>query len=773
MNALNRREFLQRTAGTCLVGVQGPKALGSPEVRESETPAENERFCDLDQQRGVVTGGPNQPVAMVNRQGQPAYVHISSNRAAEKTWMIGNSRVERVVQFDQHGLYTTSWRNKVTGTDFIRKITRGGQNQFAFGSEFSFQANSRTLRGAERVASSPWTLIGADVRDVVPAGKRLETRLMRESEPIEVDVSYVVYEGHPVIRKWLTITNRGSMTVTLTHLAFEDANLVPGKPDEMQVCAFYGIQPREIFFTGRAEDTAIVSRNSRTAEGFAVMNGAPGWTKRTEMTGWGEGVKAMYDTDIFPFERRLEPGESFTTAASNVAAFAEGHDLEDPRWVLPGFTSAVLMRKGTNYQPPWIYNTWEPFERSINQSIAKDLVSVAHKMGLDIFTIDDGWQQDYGENRVNLKAFPGGLGPIRQAVENGGMRLGLWAPLAAISPKTRVYREHPDWACRDQQGHVKTTGTMAGEQVVMCLASPYRDDAARRLTELVAEFNLKYIKIDLTTVFNAYGESPGCWARGHYHHDWSESLERIYEGIQYVTGRVYREHPNVLLDLTFELWGQKHVIDYGLLNAGDLDWLSNVDDSDPSAAGPLQARTLLYQRSLAIPTETMLIGNLHADMGPIEERFGTAIGAGPLFLGDLRKLTSDQQSWYAEKIQWFKRLRREVQINEGFFPLGAWFQPGAANWDGFARLSHQGEGLAVVFKNRSGVDQVNLRLPMPADGPYRIRSVMAGEALGTFSGEQLKAGLGVKLPPKHTVEILEIRNPEVGRPHFHGRNVTG
>jgi alpha-galactosidase len=761
MNALNRREFLRWTAGLCLVGVQGPKALGSPEVRESEWPAENDRFRILDQRGKVMTGGPTQPVAMVNQQGQLAYAHISFNGAAQKAWVIGNSLVERVVQFDQHGLYTTSWRNKVTGTDFIRKTAGGRPNQFPFGSEFSFQANDRTLRGAETVASSPWTLIGAEVRDEVPAGKRLETRLMCESKQVEVVVSYVAYEGHSVIRKWLTITNRGSTTVTLSHLAFEDANLVPGKPDEMQVSAFYGVQPREIFFTGRVEDTAIVSRNSRSREGFVVMNGAPGWTKRTEMVGWGEGVKAMYDTDIFPFERQLKPGESFTTAAGGVAAFAEGRDLEDPRWVLPGFTSAVLMRKGTNYQPPWIYNTWEPFERGINENIANDLISVAEKMGLDIFTIDDGWQQDYGENRVNPTAFPSGLGPIRQAVENGGMRLGLWAPLAAISSKTRVYREHPEWACRDEQGQVKTTKTMAGEQVVMCLASPYRDDAARRLTELVTEFNLKYVKIDLTTVFNAYGESPGCWARGHYHHDWTESLERIYEGIQYVTSRIYREHPNVLLDLTFELWGQKHLIDYGLLNAGDLDWLSNVDDSDPSAAGPLQARTLLYQRSLAIPTETMLIGNLHADMGPIEERFGTAIGAGPLFLGDLRKLTSDQQSWYAEKIRWFKRLRREVRINEGFFPLGAWFQPGAAHWDGFARLSRQGEGLAVVFKNRSGVHQVNLRLPMPANGTYRIRSVMTGEALGTFSGEQLKAGFGVKFPGKHTVEIIEIRNPGV------------
>ena len=108
---------------------------------------------------------------------------------------------------------------------------------------------------------------------------------------------------------------------------------------------------------------------------------------------------------------------------------------------------------------------------------------------------------------------------------------------------------------------------------------------------------------------------------------------RIYAGIQEVTDTIYRDHPEVLLDLTFELWGQKHVIDYGLLAAGDFDWLSNVDDSTPQAAGPRQARTLLNLRSLAIPAEAMLIGNLHAEMPPIEERLVTAMGSGPLLLG--------------------------------------------------------------------------------------------------------------------------------------------
>ena len=120
----------------------------------------------------------------------------------------------------------------------------------------------------------------------------------------------------------------------------------------------------------------------------------------------------------------------------------------------------------------------------------------------------------------------------------------------------------------------------------MCLASPYRDWAAKRINELIKRHNLRYVKIDLTTVFNAYGEAPGCYAQGHYHRNWAESLGGIYEGMQYVTDQIYREHPDVLLDLTFELWGQKHIIDYGLLDAGDLDWMSNVDDTSIKLCRP-------------------------------------------------------------------------------------------------------------------------------------------------------------------------------------------
>ena len=103
----------------------------------------------------------------------------------------------------------------------------------------------------------------------------------------------------------------------------------------------------------------------------------------------------------------------------------------------------------------------------------------------------------------------------------------------------------------------------------------------------------------------------------------------------YVTRKVYEKHPDVLLDLTFELWGQKHVIDAGLLAAGDLDWMSNVTMTQPDSAGPLQARTLLYQRAASMPVESMLIGNIHGEMPTVQESFATEIGSAPLLLGDL------------------------------------------------------------------------------------------------------------------------------------------
>jgi alpha-galactosidase len=674
------------------------------------------------------------------------YVRTSTDRAA---WSIGNALVERTIGFDeQHGLRTLNWRHKLTSTDFAQ---RAGSSQ-SWGEEFSFRAGEEKLDGR-----SGFTFVSADPVDL-PNGKALRIRLHHKDGKVEIAVMYAVYDNQPAVRKWVEVTNRTSQAVTLTQLCFEAVKAAPGAPSELQLWAGYGDVPRELFFTGRASDTALVSRSARTGEGLVVLNEAPGYLKRTEMgaDGWNDMIRVMYDTDLFPFARTLAPGETFTSAKSSILFFQDDRGLADRHWVVPGYTSEVIWRRGRSYQPPWLFNTWEPFQRGINETISTDLIQAAGKMGIDIFTIDDGWQAEYGDNGVDGKNFPGGLEKIRGSLAEKHMALGLWVPLAAISTAAQDYKQHPEWVCRDRQGKPKFTNTMAGMQAVMCLGSAYREAAAKRLLDLIEKEHPKYLKVDLTTVFNAYGEDPGCDAPGHDHRSWAESLTRIYEGLQYVGERLYREHPEVLVDYTFELWGEKHLIDPALLGVADLDWLSNIEDATPESAGTRQARMLLYHRSLAIPVEAMLIGNLHAATPPIEERFGAAIGSGPLLVGDLRKLSPAQLDWYAQKIGWFKQLRRRASLNDSFFPLGDWQQVGTTTWDGFARLSRTGDGMVVIFRNQSSVRSALVRLPAPPAARYEVRSITTGRVLGPVSAAALQAGWNVPLVSNLRTEVFEL-----------------
>jgi alpha-galactosidase len=675
---------------------------------------------------------------------------------AEQAWTIGNELVKRVVVFQADaGLATIQMSDLSIDENFIlRGRTRSGVQE-----EFSFRCNGQACTGGGKT----FALVDAS-ETAIAGGKSLAVRLRHKDLALEVTVIYRVYDGHAALRKHLVLRNTGTTGLHLSHMNIEAIAVEVGHANEVTLLTQYGAVPREIFYTGRSEDACLMLANGLTGKGIAVMNEVPGYMKRTEIAGWDDPeytrIGVMYDTDLMPFERTLAPGEEFTTASASLVPFRRGDGFHDPQWRVPSYTAQVLERRVDRTGPPWIYNTWEPFERRINRETTLELIDAAAAMGMDIFTIDDGWQQDYGENTVNTAAFPGGLEPILAALEQRGMRLGLWIPMAAIGTSTAVYREHPEWAALDEEGKPKFTGTAAGQKAVMCMASAYRETVAARVLDAIERFRLAYVKLDLTTIFNAYGEAPGCWAKGHDHATWAESLNRIYEGIAYVTRRVYEKHPDVLLDLTFELWGQKHIIDAGLLATGDLDWMSNVDDSRAGAAGPIQARQLLYQRAVSIPVESMLIGNLHADMHPIEERFATAIGSAPVLLGDLRRLSEADRRWWYEKIAWFKNLRKTTKISESFFPLGSWEQTTPAAWDGFARLTRNGSGVIALFRNQSNAAEAVVKLPAMPGGKFRVRSVINGKELGVFEKSDWARGVAVPFVTEAAVEVLEVRNAE-------------
>lgn len=668
----------------------------------------------------------------------------SAKHEVAHTWELVGHSARRVIEFNPEiGLYTTHLIHRNTGTDLLAPARAARQ----WSPEFDFCVNG------ERVTSlgAGWDLVEA--HHSTEAGE-LTLTLNHRARGLEVKVRYGC-DAHGTEKSY-SITNTSGQPFTLTRLAIESLPVALGAPGELQLDAHYGSLPRETFLTGRVDDCAIVLRNPRTGESVFALNEAPGHLKRVETGAWfWEGfVRLMYDTDLFPLEVRLLPGEQWQTAAARLVFTRTSDAFSDPRWVMPAAINARLRQP--DQLPAWHYNTWDPFGTQIDEGTVRQLIPIAARMGFEIFTVDDGWQARYGDNAVSPKRFPHGLELIRDEVETHGMRLGLWAPLAVADPDLAASPPLAALRCRDSHGQIKTTQTAQGDQIVLCLASDYAGQAAARLCELIERNNLAYLKLDLTTVFNAYGEAPGCHAAGHRHASAAESVVRIYEAIAQVTQAVYAQNPDVLIDLTFELWGQKHTVDYGLLRAADLTWLSNVGDNSADAAGPRQARTLLYQRALAIPVETLLIGNLRAETGDPREKFATALGSCPLLLGDLRRLTDAQVTWYGEQIRGQRALRRAVPFNESFFPLGSWRQPSVVEWDGFARLSRAGEGLLVLFRNDSAAAEARVQVPLPGEAHYMLRSVLTGTPLLRRTAAEFRAGFEVSFDGAPVV-VIEVR----------------
>jgi alpha-galactosidase len=659
---------------------------------------------------------------------------------------VGSSLLRRTLEFDEvSGLRTSQFVMLDSGTDLLAQRAADVEAS----PEFDFRVDG------ERVTSLGDTWTVADEHRRSDGTSSLVLRLRHRSLPLDVEVEYEFRDRR--CDKRLRILNTGSSPTLITHVAIETIAARIGAPADLQLRAHYGSLPRETYLTGRIDDCAVVLRNARTGESVFALNEVPGHLKRVE-TGawfWDGALRLMYDTDLFPFERRLEPGEAWRSARASLVVARDLDGFADPCWAMPAALADVVRKPRT--APLWHFNTWEPLGPRPDEASVRALVPIAGRMGFDVFTVDDGWQAVYGRNDIHPQRFPRGLDGVLRDVEDNGMRLGLWAPLAVVDPDVAASTPSmSSYRCTDAEGRTKMTTTAQGEQVVMCLASGYRDAAIARLDDLVRRYRLAYLKLDLTTMFNAYGEAPGCHGAGHEHATVAESVPRIYDAIEEITAALYREHPELLIDLTFELWGHKHTIDYGLLRAADLDWLSNIGDRTDDAAGPKQARTLLYQRAGVIPVEAMLIGNLQAETGCPAEKFATAVGSCPLLLGDLSKLSSEDVDAYGRWIRRFKALRRDVPLDESFFRLRTSSAVNVMEWDGFARLSRAGEGVIALFRNDSDATHARVQLPLPSECTYVMQSLLDDRHIDVRTAAEFRQGFDLPFGDAPVV-VVEMR----------------
>ncbi len=100
------------------------------------------------------------------------------------------------------------------------------------------------------------------------------------------------------------------------------------------------------------------------------------------------------------------------------------------------------------------WTSWYNYYANIDEKIILDNLNAfaSRKVPIDIFQIDDGWQEAVGDwTKVNKK-FPNGLRYITNKIHENGYQAGLWLAPFICQKQSFIYKNHFDWLQKDEKG---------------------------------------------------------------------------------------------------------------------------------------------------------------------------------------------------------------------------------------------------------------------------------------------------------------------------------
>lgn len=143
------------------------------------------------------------------------------------------------------------------------------------------------------------------------------------------------------------------------------------------------------------------------------------------------------------------------TAGSEIAWFiARGGERE----VFDAYARMLGERVGRRRSSaPRLWSSWYSYYEDITEgSLRSNLADVAD-WPIDVFQTDDGWQQAVGDWEPNDR-FPDGMADLAARIRSAGLRPGLWIAPFIAWPSSKLFRRHPEWFVRDEDGNPLPAG---------------------------------------------------------------------------------------------------------------------------------------------------------------------------------------------------------------------------------------------------------------------------------------------------------------------------
>jgi alpha-galactosidase len=579
---------------------------------------------------------------------------------------------------------------------------------------------------------------------------------------LRADVRYRLPAGTDVVERWVELTNTGDSPLRLDRAG--SAGFCIPTPHGARLTHLWGQWAQEFqidhvdlghgqFSIGSSQGVPGHTFVPWLAVQDAADNDGPTWGVALAWTGSWE-LAAERDTGGLT---RVRVGRRLVDGGLKLPA---GESVSLP--VAAGAYSPAglggLARVWHRYQRhlagdrldrvrPVLYNSWEATEFAVDAGNQLALARIAAELGVETFVVDDGWFVGRHDDRGGLgdwipdpAKFPAGFDAFIAEIRALGLNFGLWVEPEAVSPKSRLYAEHPDWVYSINGRPI----TPIRNQYLLDLGRPEAAEFVHStLDGLLRRHDIGYFKWDFNRPRTEPGR-PGASTPLDLDGAHVANLHRIYAALR-------RDHPNVVIEACAAGGARP---DLAMAAHADVFWPS--DNTAPLDRLAIQYGFLHANAPhLMSSWVTDAVGLFDQRPRSLAFRFVLAM-AGVLGIGaDIQHWTPQQR---AEAASWVARYKeiREVIMHGEVHLIGGPDQARCA-----VQYTAPDDATVVVLAWHTGRLDGHNRLPsQPVRLPLRGLAAQANYQHGdrTYSGSHLTAvGLPVRWAADHDAELVVLR----------------
>lgn len=357
------------------------------------------------------------------------------------------------------------------------------------------------------------------------------------------------------------------------------------------------------------------------------------------------------------FDYPLGPGEKFFTPEAAMVYTDRGlAELSHKYHRL--IREHVCRGKYKTGKRPVLINNWEAtyFDFTGDQLIG--IARQAAELGVEMLVLDDGWfgkrdtdNSGLGDWYVNEKKLGGMLKRIADAVNDMGMKFGLWIEPEMVNEDSDLYREHPDWAYvipgrPPVRGRNQLVLDFSRKEVV--------DHVFGQISDVIDRANVEYIKMDMNrSICDVFSAVEGYQNYGKIMHEY---VLGVYDFLE----RLVQRYPDMLIEGCSGGGGR---FDAGMLYYTPQIWCS--DDTDAIERIRIQHGTSFGYPISAVGSHVSAVPNHQTGRTTDLKTRGVVAMAGSFgYELDLSLLTEDEKEEVKEQIKDYKKYQELIYTGD-------------------------------------------------------------------------------------------------------------